>query len=136
MTNNCKNNRHGNIGKHGKKIRASFLPKKSNILCPFYLTIYKDVHGYYVRSKYCHPYQQFHPQRGHIRIHHKLLHGDETQMLKDTDEACSLSVTTRNILYVPNRQRKKITSQLSNRQVLQLGEKLREKEKRENFEGW
>ena len=115
------------MGKHGKKRRASFLPKKSNILCPFYLTIYQDVHGYYVRSKYCHPYHQFHPRRGHICIHHKLLHDDETQMLKDTDEACSLSGTARNILYVRNRWRNKITSLLLNRQVLQVNKELREK---------
>ena len=118
MTNNRKNNRHGNIGKKGKQRRGSFLPKRKDAICPFSLPIYKDENGYYALSKYCYPFHQFHPQRGHIRIHRKLLHADETQLLKDSDEACSLSGIARNVLYVHHRRRTKITSLLSNRQVL------------------
>lgn len=68
ITNNHKNNRHGNVGKHGKHRRGSVLPQGNNVLCPFLLTIYNDANGYYVRSKYCQPHHKFHPWRGHVCI--------------------------------------------------------------------
>ena len=129
MTNNHKNNRHGNIRKKRKLRRGSFLPKRKDDICPFSLTIYKDENGYYAHSKYCYQFHQFHTGRGHIRIHCKLLHADKTQLLKDSDEACSLSSIARNVLYVRHCRRTKITSLHSNRQMLQIGKALREKER-------
>ena len=80
-----------------EKICASFLPKKRNFLCPFSLTIYNDESGYYIPSKFCHLYHQFHPQRGHIGKQHKLINCDEIQILKDNDEACPMASMRKNM---------------------------------------
>ena len=97
------------LQKHRKTQKKTFfiLPKDRNVVCSCYLTIYKDVHSYYVISKFCHPHHQFHPQRGHICIHCKLVHDHETQMLKDIDEVYFMSGIGRNIHYVCDKRKEK-----------------------------
>ena len=124
MTNNRKNNRHGNVGKHGKHRCGSVLPLRNNALCPFSLPIYNDENGYYVRSKYCQPHHEFHPRRGHIRISRKLIHGDEMQIIQDSGEACSMAGTGRNLHYIRSRRKQGSCTLLSTRQVTQIYEGL------------
>ena len=106
-SNNCKNNRKGAVVKHSRIRRSAQLSKNKDMLCPFYLTIYEDENGFYVKSKSCNPYHENHPKRNHLCTPKSLIHADELQNLKDTRDAAALAGTGRNIYYVRSKRRKK-----------------------------
>ena len=66
-----------------------------------------DEVGFYVRTKFCNPYHQYHPRRNHIRTPRKLIHADEIQKMKDSGEACTLAGTARNLHYVRSKRKGK-----------------------------
>ena len=119
-TNNCKNNRHGTIGKHGKIRQGALLSKQKDMVCPFHLTIYQDQYGFYVRSNSCNPYHKFHPKRNHLCTPKSLIHGNELENLNDSHDAATQAGTGRNLHYVRSKRRKNIPSLLSTRQVSQI----------------
>ena len=135
-SNNRRNNRQGLQGRRGKKRRGAILSKDKDALCPFSIPVYQDCLGYYVRSKFTHPYHETHPRRDHIRVREKLVHGDDMEAIKDSTQACALSGTGRNIYYVRSRRKQKKASLLSTRQVSKICHDLRKKRKlAENVSG-
>ena len=115
--NNRRNNRCGAAGKHGIKRTDTSLSRKKDNLCNFYISLYQDTRGFYVKSKSCHVFHKNHAKRDHIRVSSRNVTGSDRKEIRIGGSACAASSVGMNMHYQRTKDRNNTASILSRRQI-------------------
>jgi hypothetical protein len=119
-SNDRKNNRHGQKGKNSShKTSIDRRLNKGEARCMFTLAVFKDENGFYLKTKNCTAFHQFHARRDHLRTPVSLLLEEELQLQEDLNSARAKLGTAANLLYVRS-SRQGTPTVLSRQQIAHL----------------
>ena len=111
--NNRRNNRNGATGANGIKRTDTALSRTKDNLCSFYLSLFQDENGFYVKSKNCNVFHRNHAKRNHIRQSSKNITASDRNSIRTGGKSCAATSINMNMHYIRNMERSNSVSILS-----------------------